>query len=233
MLLIAVQHEGSLPTKTAQMNADTGREDPTGRRVLDGLPLLVGERRLTLLEGLAEAIFPGRIHQQADGHDPQQRHDPLGFLEIARGGQKAWIFQEPNAAFHPLLAFIPRQQGLGGSPGLVEFVGGQDETTLRSDESLMGSKRRGQSPGNLVHPLGRCGVLAWAAPLAVARPWIARALVYGSCLQPVGKGRQRLLGIGCPGKGRVAELLKGPDFGLALLEPVVVHAPLGLGAVVG
>jgi hypothetical protein len=81
---------------------------------LDGLPLLVGESRILVLERLSNAIFQGRIHQQADSHDHQQRHDPLGFLEIKGGGQKAWIFQEPKAAFHLLLAFIPRQQGLGG-----------------------------------------------------------------------------------------------------------------------
>ena len=113
MLVIEIQHEGSLPTNTSQMDADKVLEDPAGRGVLDGWPVLVGEGRLVVLERLSDALLQGGIHQQTDGHDHQQRHDPLGFLEREGGGQKAWIVQEPKAAFHTLLAFIPRQQGLG------------------------------------------------------------------------------------------------------------------------
>ena len=35
-----------------------------------------------VLERLADTILQGRVHQQAHGHDHQQRHDPLGFLQI-------------------------------------------------------------------------------------------------------------------------------------------------------
>ena len=58
-LVIEIQHEGSLPTNTAQMDADKVLEDPAGRGVLDGLPLLVGEGRLMVLERLADAILQG------------------------------------------------------------------------------------------------------------------------------------------------------------------------------
>jgi hypothetical protein len=159
MLVIEIQYEGSRPPHTEPMDADKVLEDPAGRGVLDGLPLLVGESRLMVLERLSDAIFQGRIHQQADRHDHQQRHDPRGFLEIEGGGPKAWIVQEPKAAFHMLLALIPRQQGLGGYPVRVEFMGGEDETTLRSDQGLMGGQRRGQSAGNL--DATWTGVVSW------------------------------------------------------------------------
>ena len=54
MLVIEMQHEGSLPTNTSQMDANNVLEDPAGRRVLDGLPVLVGEGRLVVLERLAK-----------------------------------------------------------------------------------------------------------------------------------------------------------------------------------
>jgi hypothetical protein len=229
VLVIKIQHEGSFSTHTQQMDADKVLEDPAGRGVLDGLPLLVWESRSVVLERLADAILQGSLHQQAHGHDHQQRHDPFGFLAIKGGGQKAWIFQEPKAAFCMLLAFIPREQFLGGQPVFVECIRGQDETTLGGDERLMGCERRGQSTSDMVHHLGRGSAWARAAPLAVARPRMDGALMQGSGLQPVHKGREGMLGIGGTGKGRAAALLPGLGFGFAVLQPVFVHAPLGLG----
>ncbi len=113
VLVIEMQHEGSLSTNTQQMDADKILEDPASRGVWDRLPLLVWARCLVVLECLADAILQGSLHQQADCHDHQQRYDPLGFLEIKGGGQKAWIFQEPQATFGMLLTFIPREELLG------------------------------------------------------------------------------------------------------------------------
>jgi hypothetical protein len=53
------------------------------------------------------------------------------------------------------LAFRPRQQFRGESQGLIEFVNGQDQTTLWGDERFMGCQRRGQRAGEMGHPLGR------------------------------------------------------------------------------
>ena len=64
------------------MDADTGLEDPAGRRILEGLPLLIGEGGLVSLESPPDAILQGGIDQPTDGHDHEQRHDPFGFLEV-------------------------------------------------------------------------------------------------------------------------------------------------------
>ena len=95
------------------MDADKVLEDPAGRGVLDGWPVLVGEGRLGVLERFSDALLHGGRHQPADGHDQPQRQAPLGFLEIERSSQKAGIFEKPKTVFHMLLAFIAVQQLLG------------------------------------------------------------------------------------------------------------------------
>lgn len=140
---------------------------------------------------------------------------------------------EPPAACHLLRALIPRQQGLGGYPVLVECVGGAEATPRRGDEGLMGGERRGQSAGQLIPHLDRCGVWSRAAPRAIARPWREGPLGHGSRLQPRCQGRQGLLGSSGTGTGRAAERLKGLGGGLARLAPVVADAPLSLGAALG
>jgi hypothetical protein len=77
------------------------------------LPFLVWEGGLEVYEPLPDAIFQGCIDEQAHGHDHQECHDPLGFLEIERSSQKARIFEKPKAVFHMLLPFIAVQQFLG------------------------------------------------------------------------------------------------------------------------
>ncbi len=61
MLVIQIEHEGSLPTNPQQMDADKVLEDPAGRGVLDELALLIGEGGLMVLERLPDAILQGRI----------------------------------------------------------------------------------------------------------------------------------------------------------------------------
>ena len=96
-----------------------------------------------VLEGFADAIRSGGIHQQAHRQHHQQSHDPLGCFEIERRSQNARIFEEPEAAFGVLLALIAVKQQLGWSLGVVELVRGEDETTLLGYKCLMGSARRG------------------------------------------------------------------------------------------
>jgi hypothetical protein len=91
------------------MDAAKVLEHPAGCGVLYRLSLLTWEGGLGVRESLPDTIFQGCIDQQAHGHDHQECHDPLGFLQIERGGQKAWVFEEPKAAFHTLLAFIAFQ----------------------------------------------------------------------------------------------------------------------------
>jgi len=96
------------------MNPDKVVEHPSCSRVLDAFAFLVWKCCLMFLEGLANPIFQGRIHQQADGHHHQQRHDAFGLFEIPRGGQKLWVFQEAKPSFRLGLAFIAGSQLLRG-----------------------------------------------------------------------------------------------------------------------
>jgi len=110
VLLIEIEHEGPLARDAQQMEATEIVEHPACRGVLDRLPFWVGEGGLGAYECLSDAIREGGIDQSADGHDHQQGHDPLGYFQIERGGQKAGIFEKPKAAFRMLLPFIPVQQ---------------------------------------------------------------------------------------------------------------------------
>jgi hypothetical protein len=196
MLVMASQHDGSLPTQTSPMDADHVLADPAGCGVLAGWPLLGWEGRLLGLERLAEAIRPGGIPQPPAGHDHPPGPEPLGVRELEGGGPHAWLCQAPPAAFHLRRAWIPRQQGLGGAPVRVEVGGGEEDTPLRRHEGLRGGARRAQSAGPLGHHRDRGEVFSRAAPPARARPWSDGARGPGSRLHPRRQGRQGLLGIG-------------------------------------
>ena len=109
-----MQHTGSLPTDTEQMDADTILEDPAGGGVLNGLPLLVWEGRLMVLEHVPDAILQGGIDQQANGHDHEERHDPLGLREREGGSPQVGICHAPKAAFCMALTCIAGAQFHGG-----------------------------------------------------------------------------------------------------------------------
>ena len=88
------------------MHPDKVVEDPARCRVLHGVAVLVGKRRVMVLEGLPDTIVSGRLHQQAHRHDHQERHDPFRLFEIEGGGQKARIFEEATSAFRVGLPFV-------------------------------------------------------------------------------------------------------------------------------
>lgn len=92
------------------MNPDKVVEHPACGRVLDAFAFLVRKCCRMCLEGCANPILQGRLHQQADGHHHQQRHDAFRLFEIERGGQKLRVFQEAKAAFRLGLAFIAGSQ---------------------------------------------------------------------------------------------------------------------------
>jgi hypothetical protein len=56
-----IQHLGPLPRAYEQMNPHKIVQDPPRRWVLHRLTLLVGERRVMLLEGLPDAVLQRRI----------------------------------------------------------------------------------------------------------------------------------------------------------------------------
>jgi hypothetical protein len=113
MRFVEVQSQGPLSRPHQQMNPDKVLEDPPRRGRLDRLSFLIRKRRLMVPQGLADAILQGGIDQQTHRHYHQQRHEPRGFFEIERRGQKARIFEEAKAAFGMLLAFIGLESLLG------------------------------------------------------------------------------------------------------------------------
>ena len=64
------------------------------------------------------------------------------------------------------LAFVACQQLLRWQLGGVEFVGGQDETTVLVDEGLPGGEHGGQSSIDLVDHLVGSSVWSKSAPCA-------------------------------------------------------------------
>jgi hypothetical protein len=64
-------------------------------------------------EGLADAIRQGGLDRQTHRQHHQQRHEPLGIVEIARRGHKARVVEEAKAAFGMLLAFLGLEYLLG------------------------------------------------------------------------------------------------------------------------
>lgn len=169
MRLCEIAHQAPLPRDQEYMNPDKILEDPPHRRVLHRLPFVVGKGGAAILQRLAHAIRQRRVYQQAHRPHHQERHDPLGLVEIERGGQKAGGFEKTQAAFRQGLALIACSQRLRGSRGVVQCIGGENETTLLADEGLMGSDGGRESPFNHVDDVGREGTLTRSPPLSIAR----------------------------------------------------------------
>lgn len=136
-----IEHQRPCPRQEEQVNPHKVLEDPSGGRVLDRLPLLVGKRGLLGFQGIPDAILQGRVYQQTHGHDHQEGHDPLRFFQGERRGEKERIFEEPKAAFGMLLALIPCQEVLRGEGTFVEFVGGKNKTTVLRHEGVTDRQR--------------------------------------------------------------------------------------------
>jgi hypothetical protein len=137
------------------MHPDTILNDPPRRRVLSGLPLVVRKRGAVVLEGLANAVLQCGIDQQTPRHHHQQGHDPLGLLEVKRGGHQAGVLEEATATCPLRLTCIAREQLLDGQAGRVECMGGEQATTRPVDTWLRGRDGAGKRPCNGVEELGR------------------------------------------------------------------------------
>ena len=101
MLFCQVEHDEPLLRDVEHMKPDKGVVHSSCSRVLDALAFVGWKCGLMRLEGGANPILQGRIHQQADGYHPQQRHEAFGLVERAWGGQQWWGFQEapPRSAW--------------------------------------------------------------------------------------------------------------------------------------
>jgi hypothetical protein len=81
-----IEDDRPLAWLTKQVNPNETMKDPTRRRMVNLLALLVGKRRLVVFERFADAVFQGGIDSQTHRHHHQQRHNALGFFQIEGGG---------------------------------------------------------------------------------------------------------------------------------------------------
>ena len=100
------------------------------------------------------------------------------------------------------LAFVACSHFLGRQAGSVEFIGGEDKTTVLVNERLTGGEPYRQSACGLIHDLVRLSALAWTPPLVIAWRGAESALGQEGGLQTLRTGHQGLLGISFTGKGR-------------------------------
>ena len=112
---------------------------PPRGRVLHGGALLVRKGSPLVVEPFANAGLQRGIHEQAHRHHHEECHDPLGLVEIPRRGQKAWGLEETKAPFRMPWPFVPLESLLGWERGVVQFVRGQQDTTVVGNECLMDS----------------------------------------------------------------------------------------------
>jgi hypothetical protein len=174
-----------------------------------------------VLERLANAILQRCIHQQTHRHDHEERHDPRRLFAIERGRQTAGVFEEAKAAFRMPLAFVAFEACLRWPLGGVEFVGGQDETTVPINERLPSGSLRGQSPFDSVDHVVGWSALARSPSLAITWRGAEGALGQASGLHTWRKGHQRLPRIGVTSQGRAAPCLESFDRLVAVLEEVL------------
>ena len=113
VLVGQIEHEEPLPRDGEHMNPHEVVKDPPCRRGHNPSPFLVWEGRSVLLEGRADAVFEGRIDEETDGHDHHQSHDPLGFFEIKRRGQKLRVCAEATPALRLGLPLVSVEHRLG------------------------------------------------------------------------------------------------------------------------
>ena len=178
MLVIEIQHEGSLPTNTEPMDADPVLEDPTGRGVLDGLPLLVGKRRLRVLERRAETIVQGRIHHTQAVMTISNAMTRAGFLRSGEEAKKRGSCKHRQLRSTRCWPLSPASRAWGDN--------------------------RCSSSSVVARMQQRCGAMraSWAASAAVSAPVIWSTTWAGAVASP---GRPRLpsrgrgsMGPSCP-----------------------------------
>jgi hypothetical protein len=228
VLVRQVEPDGPWSRAVSHLNPDTGVEHPPCGRVLEAVALVVQHWCRMRREDVANPRLQGRIHPPADGHHQQPRPEAFRRVAIACSGQHLRVLQEATPTFRLGWACIPSSPLLRGEEGVVEGMGGADDTPLWVDTGLTRGDPPGERTGEPRDALVRWGALAWAPPLVIAWGGADGALGHESGLQALCKGRQGLLRIGCTGKGRAAQFLERFDFLLTVLQQLFVHGALHL-----
>jgi hypothetical protein len=214
--------KGHLLRHDPPMHPDAGVEDPSCRGRLGALTFGVRQCRPVVLECVANAVFPCGIYQPTDRHHQQPRHDPRGLFERPRGGQTRWVFEKSTSVFGLPVTF----RAVASLPSrplvVVEGVGGEDDTTVRVDEGLMGRKPRGQGPLHRGHDGIRPSALAWSPPFPSMCCGADGTLLQTRRLPTLRNGRQGWRRLSFTGTGRVAPWLAGFACLVTGLQPLCV-----------
>ena len=194
------------------MTSDTRREAPPRCRVLHGSPRVVRTRGAVVLEGVAHAVLQRRRPQHTDRQPHPQGHAPLRRFEGTRCGPHAGGVEDATATFHRRVTRIASEQLLDGQAGLVEGMGGEEDTPLPVDTWRMGRDGGGKRPCNGGVELGRSGALVRSSPPTIAWGRAPSDRVQAGGLSTWHRGRQGLRRRRCPGKSRAAQRLDGVPF---------------------
>ena len=230
MWLSEMHHqEVPLPRNAEDMNPTKVLEPPACCRILHRSALVVGKRRVMVLERLTNTVLSGGRHQPAHGHHHEEGHDPCGLFERARGGQKLGVFQETTPTFGMSLPCVSVEHLLGRQRRLIPCIGGQDETAVLIDQRLTRREGGGEGAFDRRDHSGGLGVRTWSPPLAIA--WRG---TYGdrgeACRRSaVLNGRQRLVCLRFTGESRATQWCELFDFLVTLLAPLRVDRALCLG----
>jgi hypothetical protein len=138
MFLGEIEANGPLACLTQQVDPHHIRKHPPRRRLVHPWTLLVGKRGLMLVERLADTVFHGRVDPQPPRPHHPQRHEALGRVARARGGDKLRVLQQSEPAFRLSLAFVAGHHRWWWQVGGLECIGGQEATPVLVDEGLSG-----------------------------------------------------------------------------------------------
>jgi hypothetical protein len=166
-------HAGPRPQTAEAMKPANGREHPAGCRILHRLALVVGKRRVLVLERRTTTGRSGSLHPHAHGQHHQAGYDPCGRLERARRPTTAGRSgNEPHVRPEP--ARGRRGAPPGATPPPPPVHGGPACPTgaARSAPDEARGRRRGRL--RVERPRGRVGRLHAGAPACPSAAWDLR-----------------------------------------------------------
>jgi len=105
-------------------------EDPAHGGSSGRFAHLAGHRLLRRGELFAQAMFGESVHEQTQHHHPAQGDNPLRTRDEDGGGQEQGVFEETEAALHPVLFLVGVDQLLIREHRGVQDVGGDQEARL-------------------------------------------------------------------------------------------------------
>jgi hypothetical protein len=222
VLVRQVAPDGPWSRAVSPMHPDPGVAHPSCGRVLEAVALVVRNWCRMRREDLAKPRLQGRLHPPADGQHQQPRPEACRRVASACSGQHLRVWPEATPTCRLGWACIPSSPLRRGAEGVVECLGGADDTPLWVDTGLTRGDPPGERTGEPRDALVRWGAWAWAPPLVSAggRADGARGHDGGRpARRPGRQGRRRRSGTG---RGRAAPCLERGDVRRTGLPPLLV-----------